>query len=469
MAVNLPPLSRRNFIGTTAGAGTALALGSTFWQDAFAAPATPGPGPYGSIAGIAPDANGLVLPPGFTSRVIGRTGEAVPGTSYVWPTAPDGMGTFATPGGGWILVVNAETVAPLGGGASAIEFDASGNIVGAQRVLGGTQVNCAGGPTPWGTWMSCEEFDLVEYTQPALPGFPFGPGVAGQVWECDPTGVAPAVAHPTLGFFSHEAVAVDPATNVLYLTEDQGDSHIYRFTPSVPNVGGRPDLSAGLLEVMVVANPAAFPTGTSTVTWAPVPDPTANPVPTRKQVPTATKFNRGEGMWFDSGVVYFTTTGDDRVWAFTPATSTIEVVYDFATAGPDRPLEDPDNITVHARSGDLFVAEDDGNLELVLITNPLEGNRTASSFMRITGQSGTEVAGVVFDPAGDRLYFSSQRGIDGDRGITYEVTGPFRSEGPDPVIPESPLSIALPVGAVALGGAAMWVRHQRMQGVAAEG
>jgi uncharacterized protein len=459
-----PSVSRRSALATTAGA-SALALGSTFWKDAFAAPATPGVGPYGPMS-TTPDANGLLLPPGFSSRVIGRTGEVVPGTSYTWHTAPDGMATFPVAGGGWILVVNSETVAPLGGGASAIEFDASGNIVGAQRVLGGTQVNCAGGPTPWGTWMSCEEFDLVESTVPALPGFPFGPGVAGQVWECDPTGATPAVARPTLGFFSHEAVAVDPATNVVYLTEDQGDGHIYRFTPATPNVGGRPDLSSGLLEAMVVTTPTAFPAGTSTVTWVPVPDPLANPTPTRKQIPTASRFNRGEGMWFDSGVVYFTTTGDDRVWAFTPATSTLEVIYDFATAGPDRPLEDPDNITVHANSGDLYVAEDDGNLELVLITNPLEGGRTASSFMRMTGQTGTEVAGVVFDPTGDRLYFSSQRGINADRGITYEVTGPFRSSGPNPVVPESPLAIALPLGAAALGGAFLLRKH-RMAGVQA--
>ena len=124
------------------------------------------------------------------------------------------------PGGGWVMVSNSGTIAPLGGGVRAIRFDATGAIESATRVLGGTNVNCAGGPTPWGTWLSCEEYDLGDAVAPVLPGFPFGPGVAGMVWECDPTGATPGTALPALGVFSHEAVAVDPVTNTVYLTED---------------------------------------------------------------------------------------------------------------------------------------------------------------------------------------------------------------------------------------------------------
>jgi uncharacterized protein len=455
------PIGRRQFIGSAAAIGAAIGFGPTFWSRALAAPAIPGPGPYGAIDGQTPDANGLLLPPGFSSRVIARTGEPVAGTTYAWHTAPDGAATFATPDGGWVLVSNAETIAALGGGVSAIRFDAAANITGAYRILTGSNVNCAGGPTPWGTWLTCEEFDLWDATAPAVPGFPFGPGVAGQVWECDPLGVALGVPLPALGTFSHEAVAVDPITNRIYLTEDNGVGLLYRFTPATPNVGGRPDLTTGLLEVAVLAQPGAVLTTGSSVSWLPVPDPTSVSAATRRQVPGATTFARGEGMWFDSGIVYFTTTGDDRVWALDVAADHIEVIYDLATT-PTPPLEDPDNITVHPGSGDLFVAEDDGNLELVLITAPeAGGTRTTTSFLRLTGQTGTEISGPCFDPSGTRLYVSSQRGIDANRGITYEITGPFRGTGPVPVVAEAPLGVLLPLAGAAAVGGALVAMHRR--------
>lgn len=424
-ALATPTPGRRHFLGQAVLAGAGLALGPSFWRAALAAPAVAGEGPYGSIAGRPPDANGLILPPGFRSRVIARTGERVGPSGYVWHSAPDGGATFPTEGGGWVYVSNSETLAELGAGASAVRFGANGEVVDAYRILEGTNANCAGGPTPWGTWLSCEEYDLIDEANPSP-----GPPLAGQVWECDPSGVTPGVALPVLGRFSHEAAAVDPATNRIYLTEDKGDSLFYRFTPDRPAPGRRPDLTRGVLEAMVVDDPDAVLGAGSGVRWAPVPDPGALTAPTRRQVPEATRFQRGEGAWYDSGVVYFCTTGDDRVWAYDTGRRWLSVVYDLATT-PDPPLEDPDNVTVHPRSGELFVAEDDGDLELVVITPPdRRAQRTVTSFMRITGQSGTEVAGPAFDPSGTRLYFSSQRGIDAGRGITYEVQGPFRTGSP---------------------------------------
>ena len=101
-------LSRRQFVGSGALAAAALAFGPSFWQKALAAPTTAGAGPYGPLN--APDANGLMLPNGFNSREIARAGAPVAG--YSWHNSPDGMATFGTADGGWILVSNSESLAP---------------------------------------------------------------------------------------------------------------------------------------------------------------------------------------------------------------------------------------------------------------------------------------------------------------------------------------------------------------------
>lgn len=395
-------MTRRAALRNGAGAVVGLGLAPAFWRTgraAVAAPVQPGNGPYGPLQ--AADANGIMLPAGFRSRVVAQGRLPVKGTSYAWHDFSDGAATFATPDGGWILVSNSETVPQAGGGASAIRFAADGAIVDAYRVLGGTTSNCAGGRTPWGTWLSCEETDL------------------GQVWECDPTGATAAVARPALGRFSHEAAAVDPEGQAVYLTEDEGDGGLYRFTPDA-----YPDLSAGRLEVAVAAADGA-------VTWVAVPDPSAASAPTRTQVAAMTRFRRGEGIWFDSGVVYVATTSDSKVHAYDTVARRLSVVYD-REALADPPLLNPDNLTV-AASGDIFVGEDSGEddpLDLGIITPEGEVAR----FLKLTGpQHGrgtaiSEVTGPVFDPSGRRLYFSSQRAF--GLGQVYEITGPFRQARP---------------------------------------
>jgi uncharacterized protein len=414
-------LNRRAFLRAGLSTAGAMALGPAFFERAFAAgPVTVGPGPYGPLGTF--DANGIALPAGFTSREIARGASVVPGTTYPWHNATDGQATFPTltggaPDGGWILVANSEIPAPGGGGVSGVEFAANGSIERAYRVLAGTTSNCAGGPAPWGKWLSCEEHDQ------------------GMVHECDPASLNTGVARPALGVFAHEAVCVDPANRRLYLTEDKPDGCLYRFTPA-----SYPNLSTGLLELAVGPVDGSGHAVPGSLTWVPVPNPAGGASdPTRQQVPAAAHFDGGEGTWFDEGIVYFTTKGDQRVWAYNTATSELDILYDEAAVGPDAPLSGVDNITV-SPSGDIYVCEDGRDHDICMITPKFEVTR----FLKLdpvkhagppdpSPIAGNETVGVVFSPDGSRMYFGAQRsfGVGGisllPAGVVYEISGPFRS------------------------------------------
>jgi secreted PhoX family phosphatase len=388
---------RREFIGLSVGGVAAASLGAAFWDELFGAaesrPLRPGSG-YGPL--LPPDENGVRLPAGFRSRIVARGGEPVAATGYRWHVASDGMATFPRGDGGFVLVSNSED---FEGGASALRFDARGNVEDAYRILSGTTQNCSGGGTPWGTWLSCEEVE------------------DGRVWECDPSGRRRAVAHAAMGVFKHEAAAVDEARRCVYLTEDLTDGGLYRYTPA-----RWPNLSSGLLEIARVARDGA-------VEWVHVPDPLARRERTRRQVRGSTRFMRGEGIWLDGDVLYVATTADHRVHAYDARRGRVRVVYD-GLASESAPLLRVDQLT-GSSAGEVFVCEDIATDEIDM--GVITPDRRVSKFLSVTGpmHRGSEITGVTFDPSGTRMLFASQRafpnsGLEPGPGAIFEITGPFK-------------------------------------------
>lgn len=378
-------MHRRTFINAVTAGGVVAVAGSLWQSAAFAnGPADILESPYGPL--LPPDANNIALPEGFTSRVVARSTREVGG--ILWHAAPDGGACFADDDG-WIYVSNSEI--PLAGGVSAIRFAPDGSIDDAYSILSGTNLNCAGGATPWNTWLSCEEI------------------FRGKVYETDPYGNNGPAERPAMGRFKHEAAACDTDNAVVYLTEDESDGCLYRFTPDTWG-----DLSAGRLDVLCGSLEAA--------TWREVPDPAPGVLATqtRHQVDDALHFNGGEGCHWAAGVCYFTAKGDGKVWAYNTRADTVTSIYDGGGS-----LDGVDNIT-GTSAGDLYVAEDGGNMEVNIITP----DGIVAPVLRVEGHDESEITGPAFSPDGTRLYFSSQRGASGATigtdGVTYEVTGPFR-------------------------------------------
>ncbi len=380
-------MNRRHFIktGLLAGLFCALPLTACRREDDTSA---------ASDNLLPADKNGVRLPPGYTSRIVAHSSQSpVANSSFLWPGAPDGGACLATENGGWLYVVNSE-LNNTQGSVAVLKFASTGDVVDAYSIMNGGNRNCAGALTPWNTWLSCEE---VKH---------------GRVLECDPLGHQPAIERAMLGRFKHEAIAFDTQGR-LYLTEDETDGRLYRFTPSLSG-----NLNSGLLEVAQVSG------GEGAVQWHAVADPSASTIETRYQVGASTAFDGGEGICFRAGVIYFTTKGDDRVWAYTVDRQQVSIYYDRHT-DPNPILSGVDNIIV-TPSNELIVAEDGGDLQIVVIAQ----DQTLRPLLQLVGHDKSEITGLAFDPSGKRLYFNSQRGTTGSSagGVSFEISGAFGNQ-----------------------------------------
>lgn len=413
----------------------------------------------------------LDLPQGFSYRVISQYGEEMDDGLLV-PARHDGMAAFSGDNDSVVLICNHENSAraqhfgafaadtsrlqkvdrakiydygkgttPGAGGTTRIVYDPrSRTRKHIELSLAGTEINCAGGPTPWGSWLSCEEIFRDPGSNFEWNGVVNREQKHGYVFEVPAlqAGLADPVPLTAMGRFQHEAAAVHPASGVIYLTEDRHQSLLYRFIPKVPGKlreGGR-------LQALAIAGRPEFDTrnwnsrerivaGTwFDTSWVDLeePDVNENDLRFRGREKGATIFARGEGLSFADGELFMAATigGEQRLgqvfnYRPSPAEGTPEEVAKpgqfqlLAESTSDSLLRHADNLTM-SPWGDLVVCEDTAGhcglvgLRMDGVQYPIADNAYTSS----------ELAGVCFSPDGSTLFVNIQ-----ERGMTLAVTGPW--------------------------------------------
>lgn len=377
----------------------------------------------------------LALPEGFTYAAFGHTGEIMSDGNPT-PADHDGMAAFphaSDPSKVW-LVRNHELSpdetpavidAPMydegaAGGATNLLFDVhDAQLVEHFASIAGTTRNCAGGPTPWNTWLTCEENFDAGPTKPH-----------GYVFEVPADRpVSAAVPLVDMGRFVHEAVAVDPQSGFVYETEDQATAGFYRFLPATP--GGLAD--GGRLQMLAIKDRSNYDTRTGQrvgipllATWVDINDPdpagATDPLAAYQQgfAQGGATFGRLEGAWYGDGSVYVVSTsggdaGEGQVWEYRPrGKGGGQLILTFES--PDASvLDNPDNICVSPGGGLVLCEDGDGTEFLRGVT------RRGKIFDLARNDANTsEVAGATFSPDGSTLFFNIQ-----DPGVTLAITGPW--------------------------------------------
>lgn len=423
------------------------------------AAAEPSTGGYGPLRPCQDETTGLELlelPEGFRYCSFGWTGDEM-SDGRKTPGVHDGMAVIQADGDLLTLCRNHElkgngrpfaeapqSYDPAGpGGCTNLVFDAGqGAWLKSFASISGTVKNCAGGPTPWGTWLTCEETifgpgddddgQMLEYEQEH-----------GWIFEVPAEGVNSPKPLKAMGRFVHEAIAVDPRTGIVYETEDSKQAGFYRFLPEKAGDlarGGRlqmlkavdaPDLRKG------IARGATFD-----VEWVDIEDPLRAHSPGTKdgsgvflqgQVQGGSKFSRLEGCWAGQDRIFLVaTSGGDaekgQVWEFDPAGQTLKLI--FESPGSDV-LDKPDNLTVSPRGG--LVLCEDGDVSPQRMHGLTRDGRLfplAANHVQLKGERhqikgdfrDSEWAGATFSPDGRWLFANIQ-----DPGITVAITGPWEA------------------------------------------
>ncbi len=459
-------LTRRTLLaGSASSLGIALSgsVASVFAASpARGATLAPGPGGELGYGPLVPDPGGLLaLPAGFSYKLVARAGITTLESGEVTPGRADGTACFVRHGGnGSVLVVNHENGASANviavphldgltydagaafGGTTNIEVDKDHNRVREYVSLAGTFVNCAGGKTPWHTWLTCEEADDIPSPTNGLQQR------HGYVFEVDPH-KQDANLNPKplqfLGRFQHEAVAVDPDTYVIYETEDATAPNglFYRWTPpdsALPLEKGSlralPD-GAGTLEAMRASANGVFvpdlsvatePGTTYDVFWEAVPERDELVTPLRVQVTTGTRSRKLEGCWWGDGGAYVvasfarSTDGsaaqhDGQVWFFDPLTQTLTLKLWFAmTPNQAVDVDGPDNITISPYGGVILAEDGAGRQHIVGSTDTGE-----TFFFGLNELNNSEFAGPTFSQNKKTLFVNIY-----NPGNVFAITGPWR-------------------------------------------
>ncbi|MFF5259764.1 alkaline phosphatase PhoX [Actinomadura viridis] len=453
-------VTRRQILARSGAVGAGIAFTGSVEQLFAGSSAAAHVGGTAGYGPLVPDPAGILdLPRGFRYRILSREGQPMRSGQGPVPSCHDGMAAFpGRPGHVWLVrnhenrptsthrvpAIPGVTYDPEAkGGCTALEVSSDGAVRTERVAIAGTAVNCAGGPTPWNTWLTCEENEDKAGTNGYTKDHGF-------VFEVDParperSGAVPLTA---MGRFQHEAVAIDPRDGVVYETEDAFQKPFglfYRFLPNKPK-GGPGSLRAGgrleALRVPGVPDLAMVQTpGTSFdgVEWVPVPDPLAVQTPIRLQ-----DFGRGgithaqklEGCYWGGDRVYFVASFARKsegsladhfgqVWSYEPGRRRLTLVIAF---GPDTdvntPGESPDNIAL-APQGGLMVCEDGGGEQFVY---GVTRDRKVYPMARNRQNTGTdaepewgEFAGVTFSPDGRTMFVNVY-----SPGTTFAVTGPWR-------------------------------------------